>query len=92
MITTRLRAEIKAGASYFIAVLLVAFILGIIRVLVLMPHPVLAGTGTDVEAVLPVRGVLAERKRVSPKPRVVGAIVRNPASLRIGIMPSQVEA
>ena len=38
MITTRLSAEIKAGASYFIAVFLVAFILGIIRVLVLVPR------------------------------------------------------
>jgi hypothetical protein len=42
-------------------------------------------------AALPVRGVSGDRKRVSPKPRVVGAIVRNPASLRIGIMASQVE-
>jgi hypothetical protein len=42
-------------------------------------------------AALPVRCVSGDRKRVLPKPRVVGAIVRNFASFKLGMMASQVD-
>jgi len=42
-------------------------------------------------ALLPVRGVSADRNRVSPNPRSVGMIVRSPASCSAGNTASQVE-